>query len=83
MVDRPAKLVLFVSVAEADDSPAPTLRSSLLSPLVPLPLILGNSLPNAFYHMVAGFHPLAILSCSLNYKRLHYLPWGILTIHHS
>ena len=45
-VDRVAKLVLFVSVAEADDSPAPTLRSSLLSRLLPLPLILGNSLPN-------------------------------------
>ena len=47
VVDRVAKLVLFVSVAEADDSPAPTLRSSLLSPLLPLPLILGNSLPNS------------------------------------
>ena len=42
VVDRVAKLVLFVSVAEADDSPAPTLRSSLLSPLLPLPLILGT-----------------------------------------
>ena len=47
VVDRVAKLVLFVSVAEADDSPAPTLRSSLLSPLLPLPLILGNGLPNS------------------------------------
>ena len=47
LVDRVAKLVLFVSVAEADDSPVPTLRSSLLSPLLPLPLILGNSLPNS------------------------------------
>ena len=42
VVDRVAKLVLFVSVAEEDDSPAPTLRSSLLSPLLPLPLILGT-----------------------------------------
>ena len=42
VVDRVAKLVLFVSVAEADDSPAPTLRSSLLSPLLPPPLILGE-----------------------------------------
>ena len=43
VVDRVAKLVLFVSVAEVDDSPAPTLRrSSLLSPLLPLPLILGT-----------------------------------------
>ena len=47
VVDRVAKLVLFLSVAEADDSPAPTLRSSLLSPLLPPPLILGNSLPNS------------------------------------
>ena len=47
VADRVAKLVLFLSVAEADDSPAPTLRSSLLSPLLPLPLILGNSLPNS------------------------------------
>ena len=46
VVDHVAKLALFVSVVEADDSPAPTLRSSLLSPLLPLPLILGNSLPN-------------------------------------
>ena len=29
VVDRVAKLVLFVSVAEADDSPAPILRISL------------------------------------------------------
>ena len=36
VVDRFAKLVLFVSVAEADNSPAPTLRTSLLSPLLPL-----------------------------------------------
>ena len=35
MVDRVAKLVLFVSVAEADDLQAPTLKSSsLLSPLL-------------------------------------------------
>ena len=47
VVERVAKLVLFVSVAEVDDSPAPALRSSLLSPLLPVPLILGNSLPNS------------------------------------
>ena len=45
VVDRVAKLVLFVSVAEANDSPAPTIRSSLLSPLLPLSLIPGNNLP--------------------------------------
>ena len=43
VVDRAAKLVLFVAVAEADDLPAPTLRTSLLSPILPLPLTLGNS----------------------------------------
>ena len=37
----------FVLVAEADDSPAPTLKSLLLSPFLPPPLILGNSLPNS------------------------------------
>ena len=48
VVDCVAKLVLFVSVAEADDSPAPTLRrSSMLSPLLLLPLILGNNLPDS------------------------------------
>ena len=47
VVDRVAKLILFVSVAEADDLPAPTLRSSMLSHLLPPPLILGNSLPNS------------------------------------
>ena len=47
LVDCVAKLVLFVPVAEADDSPAPTLRSSLLSSFLPLLLILGNSLPNS------------------------------------
>ena len=33
VVERVAKLVLFVLVAEADDSPAPTLRSSPLTSL--------------------------------------------------
>ena len=47
VVDCVAKLVLFVSVAEANHSPAATLRSSLLSPLLPLLIILGNSLPNS------------------------------------
>ena len=47
VADRVAKLVLSVSAAEADDSPAPSLRSSLLSHLLPLSLKLGNSLPNS------------------------------------
>ena len=47
VLDHVAKLVLFVSVVEADDSPAPTLGSSLLSPLLLPPLILRSSLPNS------------------------------------
>ena len=48
VVDRVAKLILFVSVAEPDDSPTPTLRRSVLSPLLPLPVIVENSLPNSW-----------------------------------
>ena len=47
VVDHVAKLVFFVSVAEADDSPAATLISFLLSLLLHPPLVLGNSLPNS------------------------------------
>ena len=47
VVDRIVKLILFVSVAEADDSPALTFRSSLLSPLLPPLIILGKNLPNS------------------------------------
>ena len=64
VVDCVAKLVLFVSVAEADDSQTPTLRGALLSPLLPAPVILGNSLPNSF--VTNGFHQSAILPCSPN-----------------
>ena len=46
VVDRVAKLVLFVSVAE-DDSPAPTLRSSLHLPLLHPPLIQRNRFPKS------------------------------------
>ena len=42
VVDHVAKLLLFVSVAEADDSPAPTPRISLLSPLLPYLLYWGT-----------------------------------------
>ena len=44
VVDRVIKLVSFVSVAEGDNSPASNLRPS---PLLPPPLVLGNSLPNS------------------------------------
>ena len=69
VVDRVAKPALFVSIAEADDSPAPTLRSSLLSSLLPPPLVLGNSLPNSCGTngcWDAVFHPSALLPCSPN-----------------
>ena len=47
MVDCVAKLVLFVTLAEADDSQKPTLRSSVLSPLLPWePLVQGNGFSN-------------------------------------
>ena len=61
VVDCVAKLVLFVSVAEADDSPAPTLRSSLFSPL-----ILENSLLKPCVTDGFWFHPSPFLSCSTN-----------------
>ena len=40
-------VVLFVSVAETDDSPTPTLRSSLLLRLLSQLLVLANILPNS------------------------------------
>ena len=82
VVDRVAKLVLSVSVAEADDSPAPTLRSSLLSHLLPLPLKLGNSLPNSCVTDCYWFSSISHLFTMFT-KWLHYLFWCILTIDHS
>ena len=83
VVDRVAKLVLFVSVAEADDSPAPTLRSSLLSPLLPLPLILGNSLPNScvtdgcWFSSISHFIMFckSISDCTISFGYSHYAPF--------
>ena len=69
VVDRVAKLVLFLSVAETDDSLAPTLRSSLPSPLLPLPLILGNSLPNSCVtdgHWFSSINHFAIFTKSIS-----------------
>ena len=76
VVDCVAKLVLFVSVAETDDSPAPTLGGSLLSPLLPLPLILGNSLPNScvtdgcWYSFISHFalFTKSIIECTISFK---------------
>ena len=69
VVDRLAKLVFFVSVAEADDSPAATLRNSLLPPLLPPPLVLGSSLPNFCVTDGCWFSsssPFAMFSKSIN-----------------
>ena len=84
VVDCVAKLILFVSVVESDDSLAPTLRNSLLSPLLPPPLILGNSLPNSYATDGCWFSSIShftmftksISDCTI------YLLWCILTIHH-
>ena len=65
VVDRVAELVLFISVAETDDSPAPTQRSSLLSPLLPPPLVLGTILI-LVQQKIADFHPSTLLPCSPN-----------------
>ena len=70
LVDCVAKLVLFISVTEADDSPAPTLRrSSLISPLLSLSIYLlywGTVFLILVYQMVAGFYSSSILPSSLN-----------------
>ena len=83
MIDRVAKLLLFVSVAEADDSPAPSLRSSLLSPLLPPPLVLGNNLPNSCVTDGCWFVHQPFYHVRQTYKRLHYLFRDIFTIHYS
>ena len=83
VVDRVAKLVLFVSVAEADDSPAPTLRISLLSPLLPPPLIMGNSPPNSCVTDGCQFSSIShfpmftksISDCTISLGHSHYSPF--------
>ena len=83
VVDSVAKLVLFVSVTEADDSPTPTLRSSLLSPLLPLPLIEGNSLPNScvadgcWFSFISHF---AMFTKSISNCTIFYGPFSLLII---
>ena len=69
VVDCVAKLLSFVSVAEADDSPAPNLRSSLFSPLLHPSLILGNSLPNFCVtdgYWFSSISPFAMCTKSIN-----------------
>ena len=84
VVDRVEKLKLFVSVVNPDDSPAPTLRSSLLSPLLPPPLVLRSSLLNSCGTNGCWFHPSALLYHAHQiYKVLHDFFWSILTIHDS
>ena len=66
VVDCVTKLVLFVSVAEADDSPAPTLRNSLLLPLCPHLLYWQTVFLILVKQMVVDFHPSALLPCLPN-----------------
>ena len=66
VIDCVVKLVLFVSVA---DSPASTLRSCLLSPVLPPSLVLGNSLPNSCVTdgcWFSFFSPFTMFSKSIN-----------------
>ena len=83
VVDRVAKLVLFVSVAEADDSTPPTIRISLLFPLLLPPLVLRSSLPNSCGTDGCWFSSISLFVMITKSKQLHYLFWGILTIYDS
>ena len=68
VVDGVAKLV-FVTVSvvlEADYLPAPTLLSSLLSPLFLRPLVLGNSLSKSFWTDGCWLSPSALFPCFWN-----------------
>ena len=69
VVDHVTKLVLFVSVAEADDLPTPILRSLLLSPHRPSHVILRNSLPNSYITggcWFSSISPFAMFTKSIN-----------------
>ena len=84
VVDRVAKLVLFLSVAEADDSPAPTLRRSLLSPLFPQPLVLGNSIPNFCVtddYWFSSISPFAMFTNSINDCTISFGVFALFIIH--
>ena len=84
VVDGVGKLLFVTAVVEADDSSAPTLWTSLLSSPLPPSLVLGNCL--SIYCWTEGCWFSSISSfcqiCQI-YKSLHYLFWGILTIHDS
>ena len=85
LVDRVAKpkLVLFVSVAEADDSPAPNLRSSLFSPLLHPSLILGNSLPNFCVtdgYWFSSISPFAMCTKSINDSTISFGAFSLFII---
>ena len=83
VIDPVAKLVLFVSVAEADDSPAPALKSSLRSPLLLLRLILGNSLPTScvtdgcWFSSISHF---AMFTKSINNCAIFFGPFSLFII---
>ena len=66
MEESIAKLIFVAVVIEVEDSPAPTLWSSLLSPPIPPPLALGKFFLALVEKMVVGFHPSVILPCLSN-----------------
>ena len=77
MLDRAAKLILFVSVAEVNDSQASTLRSSEFSPLLPPHLIYwGTVFPILVKQILAGFHASAFLPCSPTLQTTALTPLG-------
>ena len=84
VVDCVAKVVLFVSAAEADDSPALTLGSSLLSPLLPPSLVLEYSLPNSCLTDSCWFSsisPFAMFTKSINDCAISFGAFLLFTMH--
>ena len=69
VLQRVARLVLFVSNAATDDSPVRTLRSSLLSPSLPPPFVQANSFPNSGVtdeYWFSSISPFAMFPKSIN-----------------
>ena len=84
VVYRVAKLELFVSVSEADDLPASTVRNSLLSPPLHPLLVLGNSLPNSYVTDGCWFSfisPFAMFTKSMNDCTILFGSFSIFIIH--
>ena len=83
VVDRTAKLVLFVSDAEADDSPAPNQGSSLSSALFLPPLTLGNSLFNSCVtdgYWFSSINHFVVFTKSLNDCTISFVAFSLFII---